>query len=160
MASDGGKSNQSSESLWVAENLIARLVAGIHGCGGAVAKMAETVAQRNALERELAALDDHQLADLGINREQIPALVSAYPESTELLTRMLARLGITEAEIARNPGLRHELEHSCTHCFVRRECRRYLKLPTDQNVEGYRKFCPNAAELDKLRAIPSEAQTM
>jgi hypothetical protein len=158
MASHGERPDRSAESLWLAENLIARLVAGIHRCGGAVAKMAETVAQRHALERELTALDDSQLGDLGITREQIPVLVSAYPESAELLTRMLARLGITEAEIVRNPGLRHELEHSCAHCFVRRECRRYLKLPTDQNIEGYRNFCPNAAELDELRSPRSDAQ--
>ena len=145
------KPTETSESLWVAQNFIARLVGGLYNCGGAVAKAAERRAQRQALERELNALDDRQLSDLGITREQIPVVVGAYPESTELMTHMLAHLGITEEAIARDPGLRSQLEHTCSFCFVREECKRYLKLPVDASPNGYREFWPNAAKLDELR---------
>jgi uncharacterized protein YjiS (DUF1127 family) len=140
------------EPLWAAQNFIAWLVGGLYSCGSAIATAAERQIQREALERELNALDDGQLSDLGITREQIPVLVGAYPLSAELLTRMLARLGITEEAIARDPGLRSELERTCSFCFLRRECRRYLELPADASPEGYRTFCPNAAKLDELRA--------
>jgi uncharacterized protein YjiS (DUF1127 family) len=143
-----------SEALWSIQNFIERLVNGIYNCGGALASAAETLVQRQALERELSALDDRQLSDLGITREQIPVVVGAHPQSTELLTRMLARLGITEEAIAANPGLRARLEHTCSFCFVRTECKRYLRLPVDRSPEGYRAFCPNAAELDKLHPAP------
>lgn len=149
------KPAEASETLWAAQSFIARLIGGLYSCGSAVAKAAERRAQRQALERELIALDDRQLSDLGITREQVPVVAGAYPESAELLTRMLGRLGITEEAIARNPGLRSQLQHSCSLCFLRRECRRYLRLPVDTSPDGYRIFCPNAAKLDELRSRPS-----
>jgi uncharacterized protein YjiS (DUF1127 family) len=150
MAGRDEKPAQTTEVLWTAQNIIARLVGGLYSCGGAVADAAERRARRQALERELNALDEHQLTDLGITREQIPAVVD-YPESLDLLTRMLARLGITEEAVARDPGLRSQLERTCSFCFLRRECRRYLKLPVDASPDGYRAFCPNAVTLDELR---------
>lgn len=145
------KPARTSETLWAAQNFIAQMVGGLHNCGSAIAKAAERQAQRQALERELNALDDRQLSDLGITREQIPVVVGAYPASGELLTRMLTRLGITEESIGRNPGLRSQLEHTCSLCFLRQECKRYLNLPVDVAADGYRTFCPNAAKLDELR---------
>jgi uncharacterized protein YjiS (DUF1127 family) len=151
MADHDEKPVETSEALWAAENFVARLVGGLYSCGSAVAKATERRAQRQALERELNALDDRQLSDLGITREQIPVMVGAYPESPQLLTSMLARLGITEEAIARDPGLRSQLARTCSLCFVRQECKRYLKLPVDASPDGYRTFCPNAAQLDVLR---------
>lgn len=147
------KPAQTSEALWAAQNFIARLIDRLYSCGCAIAMAAEKETQRQVLERDLNALNDRQLSDLGITREQIPVVVSAYPISAELLTRMLARLGITEEAIARNPGLRSELERTCSFCFLRQECRRYLKLPLDAWPDGYRTFCPNAAKLDELRPL-------
>ena len=151
MAGRDDKPAQTAETLWATQNFIARLVGGLYRCGSAIATAAERQTQREALERELKALDDRQLSDLGIAREQIPVLAGAHPLSAELLTRMLARLGITEEVIARSPGLRRELERTCSFCFLRRECKRYLKLPADASPDGYRDFCPNAARLDELR---------
>ncbi|NJM93224.1 MAG: DUF1127 domain-containing protein [Rhodospirillaceae bacterium] len=151
MAGRDDKPAQTSEPLWAAENFIAWLVGGLYSCGSAIATVAERQTQREALEHELNALDDRQLSDLGITREQVPVVVGAYPLSAELLTRMLARLGITEEAIACNPGLRRQLERTCSFCFLRRECKRYLRLPADASPDGYRTFCPNAAKLDELR---------
>jgi uncharacterized protein YjiS (DUF1127 family) len=151
MAGRDDKPAQTPEPLWGAQNFIAWLVGGLYSCGGAIATAAERQTQREALERELKALDDRQLSDLGITRAQIPVVAGADPRSVELLTRMLARLGITEEAIAGSPGLRRQLERTCSVCFLRRECKRYLKLPTDVSPDGYRAFCPNAAKLDELR---------
>ena len=147
------KPAQPSETLWTAKSIIERLVGRLYSCGGAIGKATEKILQRQTLERELNGLNDRQLRDLGVTRDQIPLLVSAHPEATELLTRMLERLGITEAEIDSNIGLRDVLKRTCAFCLVRQECRRFLKLPNREDTDGYRAFCPNAAEFEDLRSV-------
>ena len=39
---------------------------------------------RNRMHEELAALDDHSLADIGLHRSQLPGMVESLYESLEL----------------------------------------------------------------------------
>jgi hypothetical protein len=100
------------------------------------------------LERQLNALDDRAIADIGIAREQIPAIASAYPEAPQLLRRMMERIGVPTAPLLRDSHLRREMEWNCAACSNRSPCRRWLKAA--KPADAYRSFCPNAAALDQL----------
>jgi uncharacterized protein YjiS (DUF1127 family) len=106
--------------------------------------------ERHAIERELAAMDDAALADMGILRSQIHSLARAYPAADNLLGRMLQRLGL-EGDTARMPARqRDDLYRTCVLCTERGECRHWL-AKKDANPEGYKAFCPNAWVLERLR---------
>lgn len=135
-------------ALWHAQHVAERLFARLYDCATDVGEALSGAVGRTVLRDELNALDDRALADIGIAREQIPTVVESYPEATELLERMIDRLRLRPETIAANPGLRQALERSCTTCFTRKQCRRWLRSETGDTA--YREFCPNAKALDDL----------
>jgi uncharacterized protein YjiS (DUF1127 family) len=142
--------NDSNPIMWWAQHAADRaarqLSATIAGTVDAIA----TQRRRGFLERQLNALDDRAVADIGIAREQIPAVASAYPDAPQLLRRMMEHLGIAPEPILRAAALRREMEWNCVACPHRSRCRRWLKSATP--ADAYRSFCPNAEGLDRLSA--------
>jgi uncharacterized protein YjiS (DUF1127 family) len=138
-------------AMWPAQNLVERLVAGVYDRATAVVSMAESWRHRNALAKELTALDDHQLEDLGITREQIPQLVSAHPEAPALMQRMMQRFGVAAESLADKPELRRLLQQVCNGCFARGECKRWLRSAAAGDYPG---FCPNAPTFAELAGNP------
>jgi uncharacterized protein YjiS (DUF1127 family) len=108
---------------------------------------------RAHLRAELRALDasdalDSMLADVGLTRAQVPALLASDPQAADLLHRMMRRMRIDPAKSAFLPGLR-DIEWTCTTCQAQRRCRAWL----DASTPGHPSFCANAAALRHLSRI-------
>ena len=80
-------SNDSSPIMWrvqhAADRVVRQLAATVAGAVDAL----EVQHRRRVLERQLDALDDRAISDIGIARDQIPAVASAYPGAPQLLRR-------------------------------------------------------------------------
>ena len=103
--------------------------------------------QRRQLQHELAQLEamgslDAVLADAGLVRSQIEPLIAGCA-SSELLDKMLARLGIDAARLP--VETRREMGWTCTTCPDKRRCRKWLSGVEETDFHS---FCPNAAQLD------------
>lgn len=136
--------------MWWAQHAADRIVRQLSATVVGAVDALETQHRRRALERQLSALDDRAISDIGIAREQIPAIAAAYPGAPQLLRRMMERLGVAPAPLLRDATLRRAMEWNCVACSSRAQCRRWLK--SARPAAGYRSFCPNAAELDRLSA--------
>jgi uncharacterized protein YjiS (DUF1127 family) len=146
---DSGKDDQdSSPPMWQAQHAAERLVEGISSAVRSGAEVIEGWCRQAALEQELQRLNDGDLQDIGISRDQIAA-VARSQDAPQLLRQMLQKLEIAEGVLARYPGLRESLGRVCRTCGARDHCRRWLRQ--EQRDEAYRDFCPNESELAALR---------
>lgn len=102
---------------------------------------------RRRYRAELDALGDRGLAELGLHRNSLPALVRSRA-TNETLDSMLDRLGHGNHPYLADRAYRRTLERTCATCPATRACRRWLSHggPAD----GYRRFCPNAFEFDLM----------
>lgn len=140
--------NDSTPIMWQAQHSADRVVRRLSATIAGAVEALETQHRRRALERQLGALDDGAIADIGIAREQIPAIAAAWPSAPQLLRRMLERLGVAPEPLLADPDLRREIEWNCVACPNRSQCRRWLNSATP--ADAYRSFCPNAVGLDRL----------
>jgi uncharacterized protein YjiS (DUF1127 family) len=106
--------------------------------------------ERDALRRELGQLEasgelDLTLADIGLSRGQVAALMASDPRSAELLPRMMRRFRVDPDQKQAIAALR-DIEWTCTLCRAQRQCRKWL----DGKAPGYPSFCPNAPTLLRL----------
>lgn len=145
-----GNGNDTTPMMWRVQHTADRVVRGLSAAVGGTVDAIEAQRRRRALEWQLNALDDRGIADIGIAREQILAIASAYPDAPQLLRRMMDRTGVAPEPLLRDAGLRREMEWNCVACANRSQCRRWLRsvMPAD----AYRAFCPNADGLDRLAA--------
>jgi uncharacterized protein YjiS (DUF1127 family) len=134
--------------MWQVQHAAERLVAGVHRGVRAAADAVETWCRQAALEKELQRLTDTDLADIGINRDQIADIARAQ-EAPQLLQQMLRRLEIADGVLARHPGLRDELARACRSCGARNLCRHWLR--EEHADDSYRDFCPNESQLALLK---------
>jgi hypothetical protein len=93
---------------------------------------------------------DQVLADVGLNRSDLPAILALDPDSPEGLRQMAARLGISPQTLALGGGQR-ELRRRCLDCRDKDPCGQWLKQA--QAPEAAPGFCPNAAELSRIRKL-------
>jgi uncharacterized protein YjiS (DUF1127 family) len=141
------KSADSTPAMWPVQQLAGRIIGTIHECTVDTTAAMRSWSRQADLERALNALADDNLADLGITREQIPALAGAEG-APELLRRMLQRLGLPAQSLAEFAELQSQVVHECAICFARAACKRWLRR--GQPADGYKSFCPNAATFDQL----------
>lgn len=111
-------------------------------------RFVDALGKRRQLRRELAQLEamgslDAVLADAGLVRSQIAPLIAGCAGSRELLDQMAARLGVDVAHLPVETV--RAMTWACTTCPDKRKCRDWL---AGSEEEGFRTFCPNAAELD------------
>lgn len=124
------------------------VAAGIAGAGLSQLSIAmgklQAWRKRARIEAALASLEDFQLDDLGIMRADIPAYARAAAGAPRLMQGMLQRLHL-------EPGAqeRRDLLRTCRTCPNVAACERWLAR--GEPAEGYRRFCPNATLLDRLR---------
>ncbi len=142
--------NDPKPIMWQAQHAIGCIVQQLSAALAGTVDAIETQRRRGTLERQLNALDDRGIADIGIAREQIPAIASAYPDAPQLLRRMMERVGVAPEPLLRDANLRREMEWNCVACSNRSQCRRWLKAA--KPGDAYRSFCPNTAGLERLSA--------
>jgi uncharacterized protein YjiS (DUF1127 family) len=148
MTHTGKDDKDSKPDMWQVQHAAEKLVAGVHRGVRAAAVAVESWCREAALEKELQRLNDGDLADIGISRDQIAA-VARSQEAPQLLRQMLQKLEIADEVLARHPGLREELGRICRTCGARDHCRRWLRQ--EQTDDSYRDFCPNESELAALK---------
>lgn len=143
------KTGNATPAMWPVQHLAERVVGTVYQTASDAATAVARWCRHQALEQELQALADHELADLGITRDQIPVLARA-DEAPELMRRMMERLGVSPELLARYPGLQQSLERECSLCCSRSECRHWLDR---SEADGQnREFCPNAPIFEDLKA--------
>ena len=130
-----------------------RLIERLADLAGRAARAVADRRQRRALAREFADLEnghllDATLGDLRLARSQVPALLRGFPQRQRLFNRMLARLGVSPAQLV-DRNLRNDLMWRCTACQVDKTCRRWLDAG---RTRGYEAFCPNASAFKRLVA--------
>jgi uncharacterized protein YjiS (DUF1127 family) len=147
--------NGSTPIMWRAQHAADRIVRQLLATVAGAVEAIETQHRRRVLEPQLNALDERAISDIGITRDQIPAIAAADPGAPQLLRHMMERLGVASAPLLRDASLRREMEWNCVACSNRGQCRRWLKSakPTD----AYRSFCPNVTGLDRLAAAQASS---
>lgn len=89
--------------------------------------------------------------DLGLTPAQLTDLTTNGAESTNLLYRRLAEVGLDPMEILRNePGVLRDLERTCALCDGHRECAHDLANRPDDPT--WKTYCPNRATVEVLIA--------
>ena len=93
--------------------------------------------------KEVAALSDRDLDDLGMTRGQMESFARMPRDVPDRMAQMAAIFGLTEAEIKRHYGEYLDMIETCAHCGSRRECTHALEHAgtTDPEECG---FCPNS----------------
>lgn len=109
---------------------------------------------RQRFRDELQALGADEteliLRDCGLTRSDLPAVIERYPDSCDLLPRMMSALGIDRESLRHaHPETLRELELTCLSCPDWRHCKSDLAHGTA--ARDYASFCPNAALLQDLR---------
>ena len=91
--------------------------------------------------------------DLGMSAAEFREVVSRGPEAANLLLQRMAILDLDRNEVSQTePRVFQDLQRVCTFCESRRRCVRDLtRDPSDPVWEDY---CPNAATLKALNALP------
>ena len=91
--------------------------------------------------------------DVGMSASELGTLVSRGPEAANELLRRMAQLDLDRTEVSRSePRTFQDLLRVCTMCESKRRCRR--DLDTDPTAPGWQDYCPNAATLKALDAMP------
>jgi hypothetical protein len=91
----------------------------------------------------IGALSDHDLADLGLSRDQALNLVRLPDDVPGRVAAMGAIFGLTEEELTRDRGQWEELLMTCSSCREGAACRHFLDLG-DRADPADAGFCPNA----------------
>lgn len=93
--------------------------------------------------KQVDALSDNDLYDLGMTRAQITAFATMPADVPDRVTAMAAIFGISTHELKANRADYLELLGTCANCNQRRKCARLLQdaslaRPADAT------FCPNS----------------
>jgi hypothetical protein len=96
---------------------------------------------------------DRTARDLGMSTAEFRKLVSRGPEAANLLLRRMVALDLDRNEVSRTePQVFQDLQRVCTLCESRRRCVR--DLARDSADPAWQDYCPNAATLKALNALP------
>jgi folate-dependent tRNA-U54 methylase TrmFO/GidA len=118
--------------------------------------------QANSSHSELVCCGQYEAErmahDLGLPVSELRKLAEYGPEAADPLTRRMAELNLDRNEVAAAlPRTLQDLQRVCTMCEKHRQCARDLERdPADQVWEDY---CPNAAVLKMLNALPWVARS-
>lgn len=109
-----------------------------------LARWAAEWQQRRLCATELDEASESLLADVGIDRADIPMIVRNNGLKGDRLERMLHRVGLDGQPDLIRPNYRYELQRTCATCHAARRCERWLdNEPADATWPA---FCPNAYE--------------
>ena len=92
---------------------------------------------------------DRIASDLRVSPGELATLVQHGPHAADELPKLLAALGINEADLARTqPLVLRDMERVCALCHNKRQCDRDLVAGT--SAEHYEGYCLNAPTIDDL----------
>jgi hypothetical protein len=95
--------------------------------------------------------------DVGVCAAELRRLMSRGPEAADLLLRRMAALDLDRNEVSRTEWRTfQDLRRVCALCESRRRCVR--DLARDSADPAWRDYCPNAATLEALDALPWSAR--
>lgn len=100
-------------------------------------------------QRELAKLDERELGDLGLSRDQLHLLANAPATLPDRVAAMARVFGLTEAEIKREYGTYLELLTACATCGATRHCHEALAHAETLHPADCG-FCPNKPVYDAM----------
>jgi uncharacterized protein YjiS (DUF1127 family) len=105
---------------------------------------------RDLMRQDFEQMTDAELADIGIERSEIPIIVKSYPAAGRLQRWMMARLGLDRENAIRAwPAVMRAAAHACEKCDKRKRCKRWLE--SGASDESYRAFCPNSYRLAAMK---------
>src|SRR3974390_1930777 len=92
--------------------------------------------------------------DLGVSVPELHKLASLGPQSADLLLRRMAALDLDIKEVTEiAPQTLRELQRTCSLCANKKLCARDLAREPVNNP-AWESYCPNAATLMALNALP------
>jgi len=95
--------------------------------------------------------------DVGVSASELRRLASLGPGSADLLLRRMAALDLDRNEVSRTePRTFQDLQRVCTMCNSHRRYKRVLAR--DSPDPAWQDYCPNAATLMALNALPWRAR--
>ena len=118
--------------------------------------------RRSAARLELKCRGEDEVErmakDVGVSSSELRRLASLGPDSADLLLRRMAALDLDRNEVSRTePRAFQDLQRVCTMCNHHRRCRR--DLARDSGDPAWEDYCPNAATLMALNALPWRARS-
>ncbi len=103
-------------------------------------------------QREIDALSDREVEDLGLTRDQLRAFARVPMDVPERLVAMAAIFGQTEADVKRNYADYLELLEVCVRCGARQQCVETLDDFATARPDACG-FCPNAGSYQRMAGI-------
>lgn len=102
--------------------------------------------------KEIDAMSDRDLADLGMSREQIVDFAMMPADTEQRMRTMAGIFGLTPHEMRREYDAYLHMVQTCGHCGVRRQCSETL-AHADQAEPADCGFCPNARDFADRAAM-------
>ncbi len=99
--------------------------------------------------KEVEALSDRDLADLGITRDQLRTFLTLPRDVGDRVAAMGAIFGVPEADLKRDQALWRDLLEVCGHCADRGACG-VAMAHGDLTGPGDCGFCPNRSSFSAL----------
>jgi hypothetical protein len=100
---------------------------------------------------------DRIAKDVGVSVSELRTLARFGPKAADLLLRRMAALDLDRNEVAQTePGTFQDLRRVCTMCESHRRCAR--DFAHDSANPEWKDYCPNAATLIALSALPWAAR--
>jgi hypothetical protein len=108
-------------------------------------------------ESGLAYLGEEEIArvakDVGVSTSDLRRLMSLGSDGDDLLLGRMVALGLDKDEVLRlERGTFQDMQRVCAMCESHRLCAR--NLAADPDSSGWKDYCPNAATLIALSALP------
>ena len=95
--------------------------------------------------------------DVGVSASELRTFARFGPEAADLLLRRMAALDLDRNEVAQTePATFQDLQRVCTMCESHRRCAR--DFARDSADPDWKDYCPNAATLIALSALPWAAR--
>jgi hypothetical protein len=107
--------------------------------------------------KEIEALTERDLDDLGMSRDQVRAFLTMPRDLADRVAAMGAIFGIPEVELKRDHGLWLDLLDTCGHCCDRGACAVALSQGDVTHPRDCG-FCPNHASFTDLATRQSSRQ--
>jgi hypothetical protein len=96
---------------------------------------------------------ERMASDIGMSAAELRRVAALGPGSADLLLRRMTALDLDRKEVSQTePRMFQDLQRVCSMCNSKRRCKR--DLAHDAADPAWEDYCPNAATLKALNAMP------